>query len=186
MVNNETDLISSHQKLTDDSKQLDFSRWFRNFIYLPWQTRRCFNADIQKQISNAVARAEQNHAGEIQVIIEGHLPLEVALRGNSRIRAEQLFAEYRVWDTAYNSGVLLYINLCERTVEIVADRGINQFVTPEQWITICSRITTQLGQKQYCVGVIEAIQQIGAVLDQYYDKKIKDLGNELNNAAIFL
>lgn len=186
MVNNETDLISSHQKLTDDSKQLDFSRWFRNFIYLPWQTRRCFNAEVQQQISNTVARAEQNHAGEIQVIIEGHLPLDMALRTNTRTRAKQLFAEYGVWDTAYNSGVLLYINLCERKVEIVADRGINHFVTSENWDTICSNITAQLKQKHYCAGVISGIEQIGEVLNQFYANKIKDLGNELSNQAIFL
>lgn len=186
MVNNDNDLMSTHQSPAKAQQSINLGRWFKNFIYLPWHTRQCFTPKVRQQISDAVAQAEQNHAGEIQVIIEGHLPLELALRGNSRIRAEQLFAEYRVWDTAYNSGVLLYINLCERTVEIVADRGINQFVTPEQWITICNRITVQLGQKQYCVGVIEAIQQISAVLDQYYDKKIKDLGNELNNEAIFL
>lgn len=186
MVNNDTDLMSSHQKPVGIAKSLNFVRWFKNFIYMPWHTRQCFNASVRVQISEAVQQAEQNHAGEIQVIIEGHLPLDIALRGDTRLRAKQLFAEYGVWDTAYNSGVLLYINLCERKVEIVADRGIAHFVKSEQWNTICKSITDALRQKQYSAGVIGGIQQIGQVLDQYYDKKIKDLGNELNNSAIFL
>jgi uncharacterized membrane protein YgcG len=186
MVTNDTDLMSSHQKIIESEKSLNIACWFRNFVYLPWYTRKCFNTEVRAQISNAVQQAEQDHAGEIQVIIEGHLPLDIALRGNTRLRAKQLFAEYGVWDTAYNSGVLLYINLCERTVEIVADRGIDHFVTNEHWNTICANIAVLLKQKHYSAGVISGIEQIGQLLDQYYDKKIKDLGNELNNQAIFL
>lgn len=186
MVNNETDLMSSHHQLAKPDKQLNIARWLRNFFYLPWHTRRCFNAAVRAQISQAVAQAEQQHAGEIQVIIEGHLPLDIALRGDSRLRAKQLFAEYGVWDTAYNSGVLLYINLCERKVEIVADRGIAQYVESEHWNTICKQITNALTQKQYSAGVVGGIAQIGQVLDQYYANKIKDLGNELSNSAVFL
>ncbi|UUZ50200.1 hypothetical protein LP420_09650 [Massilia sp. B-10] len=41
-----------------------------------------------------------------------------------RQRAVGLFAEYGVWDTEDNCGVLIYVNLAERKVEIVADRQI--------------------------------------------------------------
>lgn len=186
MVTNDTDLMSSHHNRAAPEKPLNFARWFKHFMYMPWHTRKCFNAEVQAQISTAVAQAERDHAGEVQVIIEGHLPLNLALRANTRLRAQQLFAEYGVWDTAYNSGVLLYINLCERKVEIVADRGIAHFVPSEQWSSICKRITEALTQQQYADGVIVGIQHIGHVLDQYYDKKVKDLGNEIDNQAIFL
>lgn len=186
MVDNQIDLLTTPQTINESARPLNLGRWLKNFMYMPWQTRQCFNAEVQTQISHAVAQAEQHHTGEIRVIIEGHLPLDIALRGSTRIRAKQLFAEYGVWDTAYNSGVLLYINLCERTVEIVVDRGIDCFVDDAHWNTICSNMTALLRQKQYAKGVIHGIEHVGQVLEQYYDQHIKDLGNELDNSAILL
>ena len=101
-------------------------------------------------------------------------------------RARQLFAELGVWDTEYNSGVLLYLNLCEHKVEIVIDRGIKQATTQEVWDQICQHIVQLLKQKQCKQGVIEGVKEIGEVLDQYYDRKIDDLENELGNKPIIL
>ena len=185
-----TDLMATHPKLTEHAVEqqhsVSYGRWFKHFLYMPWRTRYCFNEDARNQISKAVQQAEQGHSGEIQVIIEGHLPLPIALRGSSQLRAKQLFSEYGVWDTAYNSGVLLYINLCERSVEIVADRGIHAFVSSEHWQTICSQITQHLAQQQYLEGVLVGIAKIGATLEQFYDNKLKDVGNELSDGAVFL
>ena len=36
----------------------------------------------------------------------------------------QVFGQLGVWDTAQNNGVLIYLLLADRVVEIVADRGI--------------------------------------------------------------
>lgn len=186
MVNNDTDLMSSHQKPIEPRQALNVARWLRNFVYLPWHTRRCFDATVRTQISQAVQRAEQHHAGEIQVIIEGHLPLNLALRADTRLRAQQLFAEYGVWDTAHNSGVLLYINLCERQVEILADRGISSVITAEQWHQLCNQIIDLLKQQHYQQAVITGIELIGQILDQFYAQQTHDIGNELPNNAIFL
>ena len=96
--------------------QPSFKRWLKHCFYFS-NTRRYFKcADLQK-IAVAVQHAEQGHVGEIQVVIEGHLPCLQAYRQNIRKRAEQLFAELGVWDTEHNSGVLLYLNLCEKQVE---------------------------------------------------------------------
>ncbi len=186
----DTDLMATHAKLTEHAMQqrhtVNISRWLRHFLYMPWRTRYCFNEQARNQITQAVQHAEQGHSGEIQVIIEGHLPLPIAWRGSCSLRAKQLFAEYGVWDTAYNSGILLYINLCERSVDILADRGIHAFVTTEHWQSICSHITQHLAQDKYLDGVLAGIQHIGATLEQFYDQQLKDVGNELGDGAVFL
>jgi uncharacterized membrane protein len=102
------------------------------------------------------------------------------------LRAQQLFAEYGVWDTAHNSGVLLYINLCERQVEILADRGISSVITAEQWHQLCNQIIDLLKQQHYQQAVITGIELIGQILDQFYAQQTHDIGNELPNNAIFL
>ena len=189
MVDN-TDLMATHPKpieqAVDQRHQVSIGRWTRNFLYMPWRTRYCFDEQARQQIAQAVQQAEQGHSGEIQVIIEGHLPLPIAWRGSSHLRAKQLFAEYGVWDTAYNSGVLLYINLCERSVDIVADRGIHTSVHAEHWQTICDQITQYLANQHYLEGVLVGIQHIGATLEQFYDQQVNDVGNELGDSAVFL
>ena len=189
MVDN-TDLMATHPKpieqAVDQRHQVNLHRWLRHFLYMPWRTQYCFNEAARLSISQAVQQAEQRHSGEIQVIIEGHLPLPIAWRGSSHLRAKQLFAEYGVWDTAYNSGVLLYINLCERSVDIVADRGIHTSVHAEHWQTICDQITQYLANQHYLEGVLVGIQHIGATLETFYDQQVNDVGNELGDSAVFL
>lgn len=189
MVDN-TDLMATHAKPTElaieQQHTVSINRWIKHFSYMPWRTRYCFNQHARLEISQAVQHAEQGHSGEVQVIIEGHLPLSMAWCGNSYLRAKQLFAEYGVWDTAYNSGVLLYINLCERNVEIIADRGIHASVHAEHWQTICDQITQYLAKQHYLEGVLVGIQHIGVTLEQFYEKQLKDVGNELDDNAIFL
>ena len=189
MVDN-TDLMATYPKPAEHSVgqryQVNLHRWLRHFLYMPWRTQYCFNEAARLSISQAVQQAEQRHSGEIQVIIEGHLPLPIAWRGSSHLRAKQLFAEYGVWDTAYNSGVLLYINLCERSVDIVADRGIHASVHAEHWQTICDQITQYLANQHYLEGVLVGIQHIGATLEQFYDQQVNDVSNELGDSAVFL
>ena len=124
--------------------------------------------------------------GEIQVVIEGCLPSRSAYYQDTLCRARQLFAELGVWDTEQNSGVLLYLNLCDHKVEIVIDRGIKQATTQEVWDQICENIIQQLKQQKYKNGVILGVKQIGEILNQYYDQKMDDLKNELGNKPIIL
>lgn len=165
--------------------QPSFKRWLKHFLYMP-ATKRYFSKQDQAAIAQAVTEAECGHVGEIQVVIEGYLPVKQAYFQNTRMRARQLFAELGVWDTEYNSGVLLYLNLCEHKVEIVIDRGIKQATTQQVWDQICQHIIQLLQQKQFKQGVIEGVTEIGQVLDQYYDRKIDDLKNELGNKPIML
>ena len=124
--------------------------------------------------------------GEIQVVIEGSLPSRSAYYQDTLCRARQLFAELGVWDTEHNSGVLIYLNLCDHKVEIVIDRGIKNATTQQVWDEICQNIIQHLVQQKFKEGVIEGVKQIGKVLDQYYDRKIDDLKNELGNKPIIL
>jgi len=173
------------QPKIEDVNQPSLKRWFKHFLYMP-ATKRYFSKQDQAAITQAVTEAEHGHVGEIQVVIEGHLPVNQAYFQNTRMRARQLFAELGVWDTEYNSGVLLYINLCERKVEIVIDRGIQQATEQAVWDEICQNIIQHLPQQKFKEGGVEGVKQIGQVLDQYYVRKIDDLENELGNKPIIL
>lgn len=171
------------QPKTAEVSQPSFKRWLKHFLYMP-ATKRYFSKHDQAAIAQAVTEAEHGHIGEIQVVIEGHLPVNQAYFQNTHMRARQLFAELGVWDTEYNSGVLLYINLCERKVEIVIDRGIKTATQQKIWDEICQNIITQLVDRQFREAVVMGVTKIGEVLNQFYAQSIQDKNNELANRPI--
>jgi uncharacterized membrane protein len=133
-----------------------------------------------------VGVAELGHPGEIMVIIEGNLPLRQAYCLDSRQRAVDLFSLFKVWDTQYNSGMLLYVNICDRQVELLADRGIDQWVAPEHWQTICDQVISEFKQAKYAQGVLAGVQLIGQTLQAFYTLQVEDKGNERANRPILI
>jgi uncharacterized membrane protein len=180
----DTTQIITQPKL-DEQVQPSLKRWFKHFLYIS-SMHNYFNKNDRIQIAKAVQHAEKGHVGEIQVVIEGHIPCSQAYHQNTRLRAQQLFAELGVWDTELNSGVLLYLNLCERKVEIVIDRGLKNATQAETWSEICQNIIVTLTQKEYLRAVTGGVNEIGQVLDQYYVKTDLYDENELPNEPIIL
>ena len=178
-----TEIIT--QSKLEEYAQPSLKRWFKHFFYIS-SAHRFFNKKDRLEIAQAVQQAEKGHVGEIQVVIEGHIPCSQAYHQNTRLRAQQLFAELGVWDTELNSGVLLYLNLCERKVEIVIDRGLKNATQTETWNTICQNIAVTLAQKEYLRAVTGGVNEIGQVLDQYYVKNDLYDQNELPNEPIIL
>lgn len=180
----DTTRIITQPKLKENN-QPSLKRWFKHFFHLP-ASKRFFSQADQAAIADAVKLAEHGHMGEIQVVIEGHIPCSQAYHQNTRRRAEQLFAELGVWDTQYNSGILLYLNLCEKKVELVVDRGICTESHSQAWQTICEQMIQKLKQDQYREAVVNAVTEIGQVLDQFYDRCNQNDQDELDNQPIIL
>ena len=180
----DTTQIITQPKL-DESVEPSLKRWLKHFFYIS-SAYRFFNKKDRLEIAQAVQQAEKGHVGEIQVVIEGHIPCSQAYHQNTRLRAQQLFAELGVWDTELNSGVLLYLNLCERKVEIVIDRGLKNATQTEIWNQICQRIVYQLAQKQHLEAIKNGICEIGQVLDHYFIKNQNNHENELPDEPIIL
>ncbi len=180
----DTTEIITEPKL-NETVQPSLGRWFKHFFYMP-ASKRYFSKADQMAIADAVKQAEFGHVGEIQVVIEGHIPCSTAYYHNTRLRAQQLFAELGVWDTEFNSGILLYLNLCEKNVEIVIDRGIDQATAQQQWDQICLHISSELANKNYRKALIDGVAEIGEILSDYYDGQQRDLENELENSPIIL
>ena len=173
------------QPKIEEIAQPSFKRWFKHFFFMP-AAKRYFSKQDQYEIAQAVKQAEQGHVGEIQVVIEGHIPATQAYQHNTHMRARQLFAELGVWDTQLNSGVLLYLNLCERKVEIVIDRGLQQATQQQVWDEICQKIVENLAQQKFRGAVIDGVTEIGKVLNHFYSHLQGDLGNELPDTPILL
>jgi uncharacterized membrane protein len=131
--------------------------------------RRAFPPETLSAITAAIAAGEQTHRGEVRVVVEKGLPFEEVWDDvSNRQRALDLFADYGVWDTEDNCGVLIYINLAEHKVDIVADRGIDRKIDAATWQAICQTLTAGFKQGQFHQATLAAIDQVNALLRQHF------------------
>ena len=142
-----------------------FARTFAHLRTGHGVVRRRFNRDAMKRIGEAIAAAERGHAGEIRFAVEAALSLQMLRRHqDARSRALEVFTHLRVWDTAANSGVLLYLLWADRAIEIVADRGIAALVPASDWEAVCAQVRDGLQSKHPADAVIAGITRIGELL----------------------
>ena len=144
-------------------------RLLRHLFSSPYRLRRALPKAALGRIADAVHRAESGHRGQIRFAIEAALPWSY-LRRNARPRerAWMMFSKLRVWDTEHNNGVLLYVNLADRSVDLVADRGIAHKVPAARWHTICHEARDHFRHGHLEQGAVGAIEAIGAVLAQHF------------------
>ncbi len=133
-----------------------------------WVLRR-FPASTQLRIEQAIGESEKKHLGELRFVAEAGLPMGSLISGqSSRARSIGLFSQLGVWDTEHNSGVLIYLQLVDRCVEIVADRGINQRVQQVFWDSLCRELETAFRANQFETGVVQVVERISSCLQEHF------------------
>lgn len=148
---------------------MDIRRIFRHLAMPPWRLRQIFPPASLAAIENAVAASEATHGGEIRFAVEATLATAALLHGQSaRARAIELFSRLRIWDTERNNGVLIYLLLADRDVEIVADRGINDRVGSEEWEKISRRMEAAFREGKYEEGVLAGIEAVTRQIGRHY------------------
>ena len=139
-----------------------------------------------RAIEQAIAASEATHAGEIRFAIEAALEIGPLLQGQTaRSRAIDVFSQLRIWDTEHRNGVLIYLLLADRDVEIVADRGIARKVDAEAWELICREMERAFAQQDYEGGVLNGIKAVGRHLSHCYPPA-GSAANEVENAPTVL
>src|SRR5690606_5281116 len=130
-----------------------------------WRLARAFPPSTLDAVERAIAEGETRHSGQVRVALEHALDLGPLLRGcSARERALEVFSLLRVWDTEQNNGVLIYLLLADRDVEIVADRGIASRVGRERWEAICHEMERDFAQGRYESGLLRGVESVSAEL----------------------
>jgi uncharacterized membrane protein len=147
-------------------------RLLRHLATTRYGTRRHFSAPVREAIERAVAECEARHAGEIRFVVETALELPALWHDlPARQRALQLFGQLGVWDTADNNGVLIYLLMADRVVEIIADRGIAARVTQSEWATVCRQMEHHYRAGRYLEGSVGGILGVSALLARHFPGK---------------
>ena len=142
------------------------TRWLRH-RFAPSARDRFPDASLGR-IAVAIGEGEKLHDGEVVFAVEAALPAAALRAGASpRQRAQEAFSSLRVWDTRANNGVLLYLLLADRAIEIVADRGLHGQVSDAEWESVCAQIEAGLRAGDMEQAVIDGIGRISALLARY-------------------
>jgi uncharacterized membrane protein len=148
---------------------MDMMRLFKHLLVPGWIPHRAFSRDALDRIGRAIGESERAHRGELRFAVEAGLGLVPLIKGvGPRQRARQLFSDLGVWDTAGNSGVLIYLQLVDHDIEIVADRGFNGRVEQAQWDAICHRMEEAFRAGRFEEGVLAGIAEITALLKAHF------------------
>jgi uncharacterized membrane protein len=163
---------------------MDLARIARHLIAMPSAIRRAFPPAAMAAIEQAVARSETQHRGEVRFAVEATLDVSGLIAGQSaRARAIEVFSQLGVWDTEDNNGVLIYLLLADRDVEIVADRGINAVVGAQDWEAICRAMEAALRRREFEPAVLGAIEAVTRLLARHFPPRAGDR-DELANRPV--
>jgi len=165
---------------------VNIKRWFIHAFMPPWRWRVAFPASLLGDIEMAVQQSESLHRGELRFAVENALAPAWVWRGMSaRQRATEVFSNLRVWDTEENSGVLIYLLLADREVDIVADRGITKLVPQAEWDTIAEAMQKAFHRGDFRRGSLEGIERITKILATHFPSDAIN-SNELSNTPVIV
>lgn len=166
---------------------MNIARFLKHACIGQWLVRRYFSASALESIGRAVKDCEQHHPGEIRFVIEAALHAGAVFAGvTPRQRAIEVFAQQRVWDTEHNNGVLIYLLLADRAVEIVADRYVARGRVPQsEWDTACHALQQHFREGNFEAGAVAGVRAVAAILARYPPGP-RDVGNELPDAPLLL
>jgi uncharacterized membrane protein len=168
------------------STPLGIRRLMRHVFATRAAARRRFTPAALAEIEAAVHEVESRHSGEIRFVVETSLDVDELVSGiTPRERALEVFSHLRVWDTEANNGVLIYVLLADRDVEILADRGLAARVPHEEWETICREIEAHFREGRFAQGSVAGIRSVGRLLERHFPGTGGD-ANELPNQPVLL
>jgi uncharacterized membrane protein len=158
----------------------------RHLLEHRWRVRRIFTPKVLAAIEAAIRASEATHSGQIRFVVEGALDGAPLFRNQSaRARALDIFSRLRIWDTAHNNGVLIYLLLADRDFEIVADRGIDAKVGAAGWEKICTEMESDFKAGDFERGVIKGIEAVSQLMAQHFPAQAGGR-NELPDAPVVM
>jgi TPM domain len=166
-------------------------RWLRHHWLDASDARRAIPPDLIERLMRRVAASEARHTGEIRICVEASLPASylwrhvrqrLPIRDVVRERAVMMFSKLRVWDTAANNGVLIYLLLAEHAIELVSDRGLNPHVQASEWQAMVQRMGAAFHEGRFEDGLTQALEEVSAVLVTHFPADYAAPLNELPDA----
>lgn len=165
---------------------MNLKRIMRHLLSSRTAMKRIFSSRALDAIERAIGETEVRHDGQIRFAVEAALNLSPLLADQTaRERAIEIFSSLRVWDTEHNNGVLIYLLLADRDIEIVADRGIHAMLGQKTWEVICIEMEAAFRKGQFESGVLTGIFAVGEHLARHFPAR-SNKSNEMPDNPVVL
>ena len=162
-------------------------RTIRHLFSTHTRTRRLFPAAVLESIERAIAAAEARTSGEVRFVVETALDLhEVWVDMAPRERAVHAFSGLHMWNTELRNGVLIYVLLADRDVEIIADRGANERIGQADWEGVCRVMEGHFRAGRFAEGSTAGVGAVGDLLARHFPPQGGRNPDELPNQPALL
>jgi uncharacterized membrane protein len=141
----------------------------RHLLEHRWRVRRIFPPQALARIEQAIKAGEATHSGQVRFVVEGALDGAPLFRNQPAL---DIFSQLRIWDTAHNNGVLIYLLLADHDFEIVADRGIDSRVGHDGWEKICQDMEADFRAGDFERGVIKGVEAVSRELATHFPRRV--------------
>jgi len=136
------------------------------------EIRKFFTEQEEKQVVDAIKRAERNTSGEIRVHVEAHHESEAL------DRAAEVFSVLEMHRTEERNGVLFYLATADKKFAILGDEGLNAKVPANFWNDIRDTMQSHFKKGDFLEGLTVGIDKSGMALAEFFPYQKND-ENEL-------
>ena len=145
------------------------ARIIKHLLTTEREARRHFPTRVIDALQASISRLDCTHCGRLVFVVEAALTVQDVLKNvTPRDRALQLFSELRVWDTARNNGILIYVLIADRSIEIVADRAIHLCSGDPTWQRIMDEMETAFATGCHEHGAQQGITALAGELAMHF------------------
>lgn len=170
---------------------LRLSRWLRHLGTWRAHARWMFPPRSLDAIEAAIRASEADHRCEIRLVIEAAMPLRQVWHGHTcRERATALFRQLHIGKTIGHTGILLYINVADHDIELVADKGITAIVPQDTWHEVVRILSQGFAQQRYQESALHALAALHRIATTHLPAHARaaggDPGNQLSDRPLML
>jgi uncharacterized membrane protein len=147
----------------------------------PWQKKKeFFTEEEQKQLVDAIQKAEHQTSGEVRLFIESKCRYVDALD-----RAQEIFVNLKMHETELRNATLIYVAVKDRQAAVFGDDGIHQKVGSKYWADVVTKMLLQFKNEKLADGICLGIHDLGEALKFYFPYNSDTDKNELPDEIVF-
>ncbi len=139
--------------------------------------------DEQIEIIEKIKSIENKTSGELRLAIRNKKNFFERKKTSKEVALKTFYA-LNMHKTKDKTGVLLFILVEDKKLEIIADSGINEKVEKNVWENFVFELSTYFIQNKFKEGIIVELEKIGNLLSQHFPQKENDI-DELSNEISF-
>jgi uncharacterized membrane protein len=147
----------------------------------PWQKKKdFFTQEENKQLVDAIQKAEHQTSGEVRLFVESKCKYVDALD-----RAQEIFAGLKMHETELRNATLIYVAVKDKQAAVFGDEGIHQKVGEQYWKDVVNKMLLQFRNQKLANGICLGIYELGEALKSHFPYNSDTDKNELPDEIVF-